>query len=273
MTTKKIRQEIEEHLRAMLKEGKGLTIKVDEDAYGHLAGTRVEEWMRQRLIKKNWQVFYPNTFLEKVFRRVGRDRQKIEKIINENWWGSLLVTRRQIFDFLDGKHIGRWQQEAADLVLFYENDILKDSENVVLLNVKSHNISRESRPPNIMSAQRLLEFLHKIVVQKGFDGQLEKVQLWFLGVGYISKKSIGTIQEVHLKDLFKLDISEIPQINFDAAIQIQWHVKDMIEIKQSKKEFVRNLAKTFLDQWREHAKGKGEKYTKLVKDIEEALSS
>jgi len=266
-----IRKEIEKQFEAILRNGKQLTIEVEEDAYGHLAGTRVEEWVRQRLTEQNWQIFYPNTFLEKLFSKIGKDEDRIKRALSENWWGSLLATRGQIIDFLNNRPIGRWQQEAGDLILFYGDDIL-NSEKAILLNVKSHNISRKSRPPNIMSAQRLLEFLYEIVVQKRFDDRLDKVQLWFVGVGYMVEKSIANVQEVNLKDLFKLDTSRIPQINFDAAIQIQWHVKDMVEIKQTKKEFIKNLAKTFLEQWRRHAQGKEQKYAKLVQGIEKALS-
>ena len=60
-------------------------------------------------------------------------------------------------------------------------------------------------------------------------------------------------------------------INFDAAIQIQWHVKDMTEIEQTKLQFIERLANSFILQWRNHDMRKSEKYEKLVKDINEEL--
>jgi putative N-acetylmannosamine-6-phosphate epimerase len=90
---------------------------------------------------------------------------------------------------------------------------------------------------------------------------LDKVNLWFIGIYYRQSENHTIIEDVYIKDFFKLDVKKIPVINFDAAIQIQWHVKDMVEIEdQDKLTFIEKLADTFMEQWQGHVKGKQEKY-------------
>jgi len=272
VTPEEIKERIKEQFASILKAGQETEISgIEEDSYGHSAGTPFEEWVKSRLTDNGWIVYYPNEFVVKLCQRIDR-RQNLIEVLRENWWSSLLVRREQINDCIAGKRVGRWQQEGADLVLLYGDDLLRDSESVILLNVKSHNIIRKSRPPNIMSGQRLLQFFHEILVKRGYKTKLERLEIWFIGIGYVVENSNALIQEVYVKDLFKLDASKIPQINFDAAIQIQWHVKDMVEKDQSKTEFIRDLCKTFLMQWKKHAKNKEEKYIKLVTEIDQILS-
>lgn len=273
MLPEEIKKEIQKQLSAVLQEGKQIDIDgIAEDAFGHSGGALVEAWLKQRLAENGWAVYYPNEFLSELFMRIGKDEKRILQKISENWWGSLLLTRKQIEEFLAGQPVTRWQQEGADLVILYGSDIFRESENVILLNAKSHNILRKSRAPNIMSAQRLLEFLHETIVRKDYKEKLEKLQLWFVGVGYHFIDSKARILEINIKDLFRLDTSQVPQINFDAAIQIQWHVSEMVEKEQTKVEFIQNLSATFLQQWRKHSQGKERKYSKLVSDITDALS-
>ena len=75
-----------------------------------------------------------------------------------------------------------------------------------------------------------------------------------------------------IRELFKLKLSELQQINFDAAIQIQWHVKDMIEAEQARTTFIAELGDTFIAQWKSHSRNKTERYTELVKTLKERLS-
>jgi hypothetical protein len=246
-----------------------------EDALGHAAGTRMEGWvnerLKQRLREKGLQVYYPNEFLFEIFKQIGKDEKLIKAKIQENWWGSLIFTRKHISEFMQDKRVTPWQQEGADLILFYGNEIVKHSEFIILLNVKSHNIDRASRPPNIISAQRVLKFLHEIIVKKGYEDKLERLQYWILGVNWKFVDSKAIIQDVQLKDLFKLDVSKI-EINFDAAIQIQWHVKDMVEKEQTRVEFITQLTNRFLTKWQKHSQGKTRRYEKLVLQINSILN-
>ncbi|MHC1611345.1 MAG: HincII family type II restriction endonuclease [Candidatus Methanospirareceae archaeon] len=249
------------------------------DAYGHEAGIPIEEWVKDCLEEIDWEihVYFPNVFLEKFFSSIGNDENKLKESLQQTWWGfkfgrdRLLVTEKQIKDFVRGNPIGRWQQEAGDIVLFYGSDIIKDANDVILLNVKSHYIERRSRPPNIMSAERLLKFFNELLNRNDAYKILEKVNLWFIGVGYATSKNGTIVTNIHTRDLLLLDISKLPQINFDAAIQMQWHVKDMVEIEQDRLSFVENLADTFMMQWKSHVKGKQERYESIAENLKEVI--
>jgi hypothetical protein len=269
-----IKKKIEQEFRNVLEneERRKITGFEKRDAYGHEAGMPIEEWVKNNLKKINWggqsvYVYFPNEFLSDLFARIGKDRGRIEKVVQQVWWGPLLVSKKQIKEFMSRKTVGRWQQEGADIILFYGRDLVKDVDDVILINVKSHDASRMSRPPNIMSAQRLLEFFFNLLQKAYFASKIEKVNLWFLGVYYTVTSTGAVANEVHVRDLFMLDLDELPQINFDAAIQIQWHVKDMVEIEQDKLTFIETLADTFIEQWRNHSGKKEEKYASLVGNI------
>lgn len=245
------------------------------DAYGHEAGIPIEEWVKDCLGEIDWeiQVYFPNVFLEKFFSNTDNDESKLKEALQQTWWGfkfgrdRLLVTEKQIKEFVRGNPLGRWQQEAGDIVLFYGRDFIKDANDVILLNVKSHYIERRSRAPNIMSAERLLKFFNEFLNRDDTYKILEKVNLWFIGVDYATSNDETIVTNIHTRDLFLLDISKLPQINFDAAIQIQWHVKDMVEIEQDRLAFVENLADTFMVQWKNHVRSKQEKYDSLAENL------
>jgi len=267
-----IREKILTQLTDKLKAEKNIMAELKKtDAYGHEAGAPAEEWVRLALLENKWNVFYPNQFLDEYLKPFKKDRAFIQTQLAKVWWSPLIITNKQIVEFLAGKPIGRWQQEAADLVLFYGSEISKEPEKVILINVKSHEVNRDSRAPNIISAQRLLEFCHFLLSQSDVKSSLDKLDYWFIGVSWQNDTKGAKIQGIFLKDLFKLDTEKIPQINFDAAIQIQWHVKDMKEIEQTKLQFIERLANSFILQWRNHSKKKSDKYEILVKEINEKV--
>jgi hypothetical protein len=274
-----IREKIEEEFANVLQNAERRKIRGFEkrNAYGHEAGMPIEEWVKGNLEKINWgnervYAYFPNEFLSLIFSKIGKDRERIEKVVQQAWWGPLLVSKKQIRDFMSGKTVRRWQQEGADIVLFYGEDPIGDLDDIVLINVKSHDASRMSRPPNIMSAQRLLEFFFTLLQAAYFVSKIDKANLWFLGVYYAVTSEGAIVNEVHLRDLFRLDLDKLPQINFDAAIQIQWHVKDMVEIEQDKLTFIESLADTFINQWRNHSGRKEEKYEGLVGNVKTLVS-
>jgi len=245
---------------------------VDETAYGHLAGTPIEEWVRSNLSTfLTYRSYYPNQFLEDCFNEIGKNKNEITAFLENTWWGTLLATGKQIEEFIESGKISRWQQEGADIVVFYGNNVLKDSGKVILINVKSHESTRDSRPPNIMSAQRLLVFIKHILNTN--PDSINEINLFFIGVDYENKGVKSFVNSIHIKDLYRLDLDQLPQINFDAAIQIQWNVKDMIEKDQTKIDFIKKLAKIFLAQWEHHSKQKFKKYKSLVSDIESCLNN
>jgi len=270
-----IRRKVEHEFGNALKSGKITTIQGFEraDAYGHEAGMPIERWVKSFLEKIDWgnwsiRIYFPNELFQEIFSKIGRNETKILKMIDDTWWGPLMVSKKQVQQFMNSQAVERWQQEGADIIIFYGNDILKDINNIILINAKSHDIARSSRPPNIMSAQRLLEYFASTLARQDAAEMLDKVSLWFLGVDYSVSANQATVHSVHIKDLLLLNLARLPQINFDAAIQIQWHVRDMVEIDQDRLTFIQNLAKTFIEQWKAHSDQKKEKYGKLVERIE-----
>jgi len=273
MKANDIRDSIERGFNKILKneeKAKVEDIKGNE-AYGHLAGTPIEEWVKNNLSDiLQFDIYYPNEFLELCFSKIGKSEGKIVNFLSSVWWGKLLATKKQIKSFISGKKVNRWQQEGADIVIFCGKDVIKDAKNTILLNVKSHEITRHSRPPNIMSAQRLLEYFDYLLEHNKRE-VLDDIELWFLGVSYISSQDTGKIKSIIIKDLFKLDIKQVPQINFDAAIQIQWHVEDMKEVTQTKPTFILSLVDEFMKRWNHHSKNKQRKYEAITKKLKNRL--
>jgi len=130
----------------------------ESDAYGHAAGTPLEHWVLSFLDQNEWNISFPNDFLTQLIQGWPKNKGIISEKLDSFWWAKLIVSPSQIDKYIQGERINRWQQEAADLILFYGKELPKDANDVILINVKSHDVSRSSRPPNIISAQRLLQF-------------------------------------------------------------------------------------------------------------------
>lgn len=237
-----------------------------QDAYGHAAGTPAEEWVKDVLNENGLQALYPNEFVVKILKS---ERARNE-ILKKAWWTPLLVSKKQLKEYDSNGTCTRWQQEGADIVVFFGDDFKKDYNEIILINVKSHDLSRASRAPNIMSVMRIMEFMEDILSNK--PELLPEVDLLFVGVYYDCTTKGGVVRQIPVKDLFKLDVSKIAQINFDAALQLQWHVKDMIEIEQTKEQFIRALSQAVYDQWTKHVKGREKKIIHLVSSIEKRTS-
>lgn len=269
MDVNEIRAKIENEIPKILNEN--ATIRIRDDAYGHSAGDSIEEYIKKLLLRVGLEAYYTNEFVEKFFNLVGRDQTKLNNILNDLWWNDLpLYSTKQKTNFLNGKKIGGYQQAGADIVIFYGNNLLKEPEKIILINAKSHNIDRKSRAPNIISAQRLLEFCNKIL---STPEKLNNTEYWFMGVNHTSiDASTAEIKSIMIKDLFKINTDKITQINFDAAIQIQTHIKDMEEIPQTKKEFIKNLSELFIKTWHRHTNQKTRKYENLVEEINSKIT-
>jgi len=142
----------------------------------------------------------------------------------------------------------------------------------VLLNIKSAEIDGgrpQGRPPNIISALRLLDFLANLLGEK--PSLVDKAAIWFLAFYYRRRDSEHVVIESScFRDLFKLDLSRAPSslINFDAAIQIQWHVMDMqMREDQTVKGFAKELANHCEREWRDFSKER----TKRLREIVEVI--
>ncbi|MEM0066376.1 MAG: HincII family type II restriction endonuclease [Sulfolobales archaeon] len=267
-----LRRKVIENLSEAIKDPNRKVIAVHQRASGSASGLPFELWTKEVLNERGLKVFLQEEFIKELVSAMKNKRivpDKIIKTIREKTWYGLqdyVISREQLKSALEGKEVNTYQQSMADLVLFYGKDLIEDINDVILINVKSHDIEKESRPPNIISAKRVLEFIRDVLTY--CPNLLDKVSLWFLGIYYRRRGSNAEIVEVHAKDFFKLDVTKIPIINFDAAIQIQWHVKDMIEIPDiNRMMFIENLAVEYLKRWEQFAKRRSENVRRLVNEL------
>lgn len=244
---------------------------MSENAHGHEIGRPLEDWLL-KILNNNItesKSYHAHSFVEEFFKKVSKEEQDIDIFLERTWWAPLLVTRMHRKAFSNNQPIPRWQHAGSDLVVLNNKDFLKEYNDIVLLNVKGHNIKRKSRHPNIMSGQRLLVFFRWILTKP--QSYLEKCNLWFIGLSYSIEENIAKVETIDIRDLFLLDLNSLPQINFDAAMQIQWHVHSMIEKKQTKLEFIDSLTNSFLSEWIKTRDRKNEKFEKLAHEIKELL--
>jgi len=255
--------------------------EIPERRHGSAAGLPLEEWAWKALRDPNC---YLKAFLQEEF--VGhvvvelRNRHfspdAIKNIIKRTtWWGDYVVSDSQLNAALNDKKIPIYQQSIADIIILYGEgeDIIRNLNDVLIINVKSHDVSRPSRPPNIISALRVLEFARDLLRKsQQYPDFIEKANLIFMGIYYRTKDNYAQITEVYVKDFFKLDVKRMPPINFDAAIQIQWHVKDMIEKPDiDKLTFFEGLARKYLDEWQKFMKERTTQVEDLVNELKRLI--
>jgi hypothetical protein len=257
-------------------------IEIPGRRHGSAAGLPFEEWVWKALHDPNC---YLNAFLQEEFVRhiVGKLMNRhfspdaIRNIIKRTtWWGEYVVSERQLNAALNNEEIiPVYQQSIADIIILYGEgeDIIGNLNDVLIINVKSHDVSKQSRPPNIISALRVLEFARDLLRKsQQYPDFIEKANLIFTGVYYRTEGNYAQITEVYVKDFFKLDVERMPPINFDAAIQIQWHVKDMIEKPDiDKLTFFEGLARKYLDEWQKFMKERTTQVEDLVNELKRLI--
>jgi hypothetical protein len=90
-TPEKIRKIVEKEFKEILKNPKRRRIPILRrgDAYGHEAGIPIEEWVKSNLESIGWglRVYFPDEFLKEVFSKIGRDENKIKRVLQKTWWG------------------------------------------------------------------------------------------------------------------------------------------------------------------------------------------
>ena len=270
MLVNDIREKVEGFFSKLLDSDEEQIISISSGSYGHATGDTIEALLLGHLQECGLDAYYTNQFVEEVFKLVGPNKNRLENYLDGIWWSKLpLYSTQQKKNFLNGKPVGSYQQAGADIVVFYGDDLYREPEKVILINAKSHSLDRKSRAPNIISAQRLLEFCRELLRS---DNDLEYAEYWFIGVNHkqINDRQ-AQVEDIIVKDLFKIDVSKITQINFDAAIQIQTHIEDMVEIEQTKAQFIKSLSSRFIQDWQHHRDKKEEKYVKLYDEINALL--
>jgi predicted house-cleaning noncanonical NTP pyrophosphatase (MazG superfamily) len=285
-------EELKSRIHSCLQNKKGRRLcNIFERRHGSAAGLPFEEWVKEVLSDKRdsncgFNAYLQEDFISFIVERLredlGKSNEEIRKIIrNKTWWGieDYVISDNQLNDALKKKAPRIYQGSMADIIVYYgkdklqPSDYLDDINNVLLINVKSHDEEKPSRPPNIISALRLLKF-GRDLLRRGRDF-LEKANLLFLGIYYKeveneveNKNKCVVITDIQIRDLFKLNVDRMPSINFDAAIQIQWHIRDMIEDEHMDKlTFLEKLAEKYQREWREFMRYRTNEMEEIVNEV------
>ncbi|RLI85785.1 MAG: hypothetical protein DRO98_06430 [Archaeoglobales archaeon] len=284
MTKSHLKDNVLKALKEEIQRGND-RIDIPSRASGSAKGLPFEEWAKKAIEnyikKKNLpiKIFLQEEFIREIVDKLkskGHTLESIEKFLRDNtWWGlkDYFFSKKQLKAAIAGQNV-EYQQSIADLVIFYGDDLIADANKIIAINVKSHELRKgeKSRHPNIISAKRLLEHFNDILDKN--PKYLEDFELWFIGIYYEKKDLRACISQdrICLKDLFKLKVSKIPEINFDAAIQLQWHIKEMEEDpKQTKEKFIKDLAIEVQKRWEKFSKRRTSEFSDLVNGILEKL--
>jgi len=245
-------------------------ITIPGGATGSAAGLPFEDWFRGILSKNTKDGVLGKLEFVKYIMENYLCKTNLESLLKDTWWGKLQQFTHETIRRVEEREEPKLQQALGDIIVKYGDDL----NDVVLINVKATEINDNGpigRPPNIVSAFRLLEFLTELFDEK--INLIDKVNVWLAGFYYIP---IGSgkvrIEQSHYRDMFKLDLEKAPPINFDAAIQIQWHLGDMVEReKQTLDEFAKELGEKYLNEWKSFKKRRDEKMEKIVNKLFSAI--
>jgi hypothetical protein len=231
--------------------------KIKEILGGHMNVLEPQEFLARRLLP------YREDFL-KAANKSAYINHLFAQLEGQWWWKLCSRGKRRVQAYLqDNAPLGYKQEDTPDLVI--------DQEDIVFLNIKSHNTAKMSRPPNIMSAKKILDLFDWIASQAEADRSfiLENVQILFVGVSWYEQEGQIIFQEIKVRNFFCWDLSQIPIINFDAAIQIQWHVGDMVELDPPlpRLDFVREFVEMLNQRWKSFVQRRNQSYLRKTQNI------
>lgn len=146
------------------------------------------------------------------------------------------------------------QNDTADILLvkdqFYE-----------LLDVKTRNISKSAQAPNIISAYKLAQTCAKMIDNKEFD----LFDINYLEVDWKLNGEDLVCVSTSFAELFKSEPSEL-YINWAAAMQIQFHVRDLDQgFNGTREEWAKSYLKHFVTQAEQRAISMIDKFVKPFK--------
>lgn len=150
------------------------------------------------------------------------------------------------------------QNDTADNIVLFKNQSKYYFE---LIDVKTRNISKDSQPPNIISALKLAEMCKSMIENDEFDD----FSLNYLEINWLeSEDGLECVGNCY-KDLFKTNPSDL-YINWAAALQIQFHVSDLSQDFKGNQE---KWCRLYLDHFVKSAKHRiNEMSRKMVKPYE-----
>lgn len=153
------------------------------------------------------------------------------------------VSKNDVRDYiLNKKPIRKKQQEPADFLILDNSIGIYNS-----IDVKSHKIELDSRPPNMISMQRLTDLFAQMVNKKVFD----TIHLVFIGVKFRdSDTNKYELTEIEVVDFFSMDLDKSNiTYNIDAALQLQFWADEAKTKEQTRQEFIKRILSSFIETY------------------------
>ena len=149
------------------------------------------------------------------------------------------------------------QNDTAD-ILVVKNDFYE------IIDIKTRNVSKSAQPPNIISAFKLAQVCAKMLDNQEFDN----FAINYFEIDWLLDNDKLVCQDTHLGCLFKAQPSDL-YINWAAAMQIQFHVRDL---DQSFNGTMESWAKSYLKHFVTQAKKRADDMIKkFVKPFEKYI--
>lgn len=127
------------------------------------------------------------------------------------------------------------QNDTAD-ILFYNNGVYD------IIDVKTRNVSKAAQAPNIISAYKLAKTCAYMIDNEEYDN----IGIDYVEVDWVEEKGVLRCTDAHHGDLFKAQ-PETLYINWAAAMQLQFHVRDLDQSwKGTREEWARHYLKVFV---------------------------
>ena len=143
------------------------------------------------------------------------------------------------------------QNDTADILVvkdnFYE-----------IIDIKTRNVSKSAQPPNIISAFKLAQVCAKMLDNQEFDN----FAINYFEIDWLLDDDKLVCKDTHLGRLFKAQPNDL-YINWAAAMQIQFHVRDLDQsFNGTMESWAKSYLKHFVNQAKERADDMIKKFVK-----------
>lgn len=250
-------QDVEKVIRAYF-ENRGyidLNLKPNRETSGHAIATPLEEEVYEALSKA-----YPGlTFKqhealnEYLSQTVAQGRVPDGFVFGNEAVDSLVNPGKKALSCWPEERVSVNQSDTADIVLFKDSSLF-DASSVFLIDVKSHDLGKSDRPPNIMSARKLAK-LAEICLSKNIDPNFS---MYYVDLGYRKKDAGVVVEDVRMVDMMKippLDYNNKGKpmyINWSASLQVQFRPSEVSQdFELSQKEWLAVFMKNYTSQKRD----------------------
>lgn len=232
-----------------------LNLKSNRETSGHTVATPLEEEVYDALSKA-----YPGL----TFKQHEAVNKYLSQAAVQGRVSNGFVFGNEAVDYLVNpgkKALSSWpeeivpgrQSDTADIVLFSDSSLF-DGSSVFLIDVKSHDLGKNSQPPNIMSARKLAK-LAEICLSKNIDPNFS---MYYVDLGYRKKDAGVVVEDVRMVDMMKippLDYNNKGKpmyINWAAALQVQFRPSEVSQdFELSQKDWLAVFMKNYTSQKRD----------------------